>query len=134
MKLGPFTFKQHHLGNYMHRWMVESKWGSIRLHHILRPDLDAHMHGHPWNFWSLILWGGYYERNNKGFSEFHIGFVNRKNAQEPHTIYAIKPNTWTLVWTGKKVRHWGFWTDIAWIPWRTYVAERDRPHHSREPP
>lgn len=33
----------------------------IYLHHFIRSDHDRALHDHPWNFESLILWGGYYE-------------------------------------------------------------------------
>jgi hypothetical protein len=44
------------------RWSIALPCGwSIKLHHLLRPDYDRCPHDHPWNFWSLILWGGYEE-------------------------------------------------------------------------
>lgn len=33
------------------------------LHKFLNPDdLTFGLHSHPWNFWSIVLWGGYVER------------------------------------------------------------------------
>lgn len=47
---------------FMVRWVL---WHSSRcrlfLHHFFRGDLDPELHSHPWDFWSLILWGGYFE-------------------------------------------------------------------------
>lgn len=35
-------------------------WFGARIHHIRSSD-SQHFHDHPWNFFSLILWGGYWE-------------------------------------------------------------------------
>lgn len=127
LDLGLFSVFTHHLTDYMWRWVLKTPWGSVRLHRILRADADPDMHDHPWNFWSLIVWGGYTERVPNETAPgtkrqiFHTFMLNRKKAQEPHLISSVLPNTWTLVVTGRKVRHWGFWTPNAWIPWRTYV-------------
>ena len=65
---------------YMRRWWLLPKWClrfdpkcgalmpkpwmpfSIRLHHIMRPDADRHLHDHPFNFRSVVLAGWYVEQ------------------------------------------------------------------------
>jgi hypothetical protein len=52
----------HHLGDYMRRWILRTPWGTLRLHNILRSDLDRDLHDHPFDFVSIIIGGpGYYE-------------------------------------------------------------------------
>lgn len=51
----------HHLGDYMRRWILRTPWGTVRIHNILRSDLDRDMHDHPFDFTSILLKGGYYE-------------------------------------------------------------------------
>jgi hypothetical protein len=41
---------------YLARWR---DW-ALCLHLFHRSDADD-LHDHPWDFWSLVLWGGYYE-------------------------------------------------------------------------
>ena len=38
--------------------LIECRWFSIKVHHILRSDEDRCEHDHPWPFVSLILTGG----------------------------------------------------------------------------
>lgn len=48
---------------YMTRWrLVDVAWlGGIRVHRIVRSDVDREPHDHPFTFLSLILKGGYFE-------------------------------------------------------------------------
>jgi len=55
-----------HLDGYMERWwLVEAAADktrkAVRLHHVLRSDLDRALHDHPWDNASLLLRGGYWE-------------------------------------------------------------------------
>ena len=55
-----------HLDGYMERWwLVEAAADktrkAMRLHHVLRSDLDRALHDHPWDNASLLLRGGYWE-------------------------------------------------------------------------
>lgn len=51
----------HHLGDYMRRWILRTPWGTLRIHNILRSDLDRDLHDHPFDFTSFLMKGGYYE-------------------------------------------------------------------------
>ena len=61
---------------YMGRWWLfnpypaksdgrKRKWAdwlpSARIHHIMRPDSDRHLHDHPWNARTIVLGGWYAE-------------------------------------------------------------------------
>jgi hypothetical protein len=55
---------------YLQRWFIMGRGGddgragtswALMLHRMHRPDEDRAHHDHPWNFWTLVLWGGYVE-------------------------------------------------------------------------
>lgn len=50
------------IGDYMHRWILKTPLGMIRLHKILRSDSDRTWHDHSSNLLSFILWGTYREQ------------------------------------------------------------------------
>lgn len=117
----------HHLGDYMHRWILRTPWGTLRLHHILRSDADRHLHDHPFDFTSFLLTGGYTEetpgkgemRQVKWWPRFS---VVRKKAEDLHKLILEKP-LWTFVISGPKTRAWGFQTELGWINHKEYVEK-----------
>ena len=120
-----------HLADYMHRWVLKTPFGSLRLHRILRRDLDRDPHDHPFDFTSLILFGGYVEERhdtrdgkpvNAQTTFYPAGSILRRRAEDAHRIVYVLPGTLTLVLTSGRKRSWGFCTHQGWIPWRTYVG------------
>lgn len=93
----------------MHRWRIETRWGSIRLHHWLAPDDDRFFHDHPWSFLTFVLRGGYTDRSPSGTEHLGSGAIRFRNAEHQHTVYPDPGGAWTLVLTGPKMRSWGFW-------------------------
>ncbi len=114
---------RHDIEDYMTRWVLQTPWGTIRLHRIRREDADPDPHDHPWSFVSLILWGGYREERPYWMSRWlRRGQINRFRAASVHRIVEVLPNTWTLVVSGRKVRSWGFHTPDGVVPWREYLG------------
>ncbi len=136
---------------YLRRWFIfRSKYFNIYLHHIARPDEDPDPHDHPWNFLSVLLRGGYTEAQYKMgilnlppspltnvtscYRRLYLGTTTRscpsigyRKAETVHQIETVKPNTWTLVFTGRDRRDWGFvdfWK--GWIFWREYLNFWDK--------
>ena len=105
---------------------------SIRLHHIVRPDQDRHLHDHPWNARTVILAGGYTEvrpinptSEYPYDTEYHhrsAGYTGRLRFGEYHRIIDVEPGTWTLFITGRKRGTWGFMVDGHKVPWRQYLG------------
>lgn len=121
------------------------KKSHIYLHHIVASDPDREHHDHPWDFYSLMLWGGYWEETSfeqikkcKRLELAHRDFLDTdpnpskhdkmisypdgsvkirrwygaphfliRPAEWAHRLYLKKP-AWTLVYTTKKRREWGF--------------------------
>lgn len=134
-----------HLHGYMRRWILRTPWGTLRLHNILRADDDADPHDHPFDFWSLVVRGGYIEERYTRRATWRMGIgwksngarvdieprgfgsLAHRNAMDMHRIGYVKANTWTIVITGPKRRPWGFLTEHGWVGWRAYVNGQRRP-------
>ena len=123
LKTRPFKVYRQHLGDYMLRWVIQHPLGTVRLHVIRRPDEDPDMHDHPWSFVSLLLWGTYDEERPAGTRE--VRWVNVCKADGLHRIVKLhRPSVVTLVFTGPRVRNWGFATKDGWVGWRDYVSSK----------
>lgn len=111
---------------HFRRWRIFScKLFNIFIHEISKADLDLHLHNHPWNFASIILWGSYIEElkcNNKTALRTHkpFSFAYRTKNQF-HKIKEILPlfkilkisiksdKIYTLFFTGKRRNDdWGY--------------------------
>lgn len=123
---------------YLTRWhLLSYQMGfnrNVYLHRFHRSDEDT-LHDHPWGFWSLILWGGYFEWTREGYPDGQmvrrwyrpLSFL-RRPAVWKHRVEIperLRGRVWTLVWTGPKERSWGFWCPKGWRPWREHHARRE---------
>lgn len=127
------------------------KWFSIKYHKILVSDEPCN-HDHPWPFLTIILKGGYFEwtpidqkDSGERMDSNVMGVTGLENCHfhKPGSIM-YRPAKWihrleladdpkkpghlipahTLVFTGKVIRDWGFWTKSGWIFWEKY--DRDK--------
>lgn len=130
---------------YMERFGVfETRWLTARVHHIVRPDMDRHMHDHPWWFVSIVLKGWYREAYPEQVDpcfgaacdadrewEFtktrRAGSIAFRRATDRHSIVDMPcSGTWTLFITGRIRQWWGFYTPAGKVHWRDYIEKRDR--------
>ena len=112
--------------------LLRTPWGRLALHVFHADDGDRHPHDHPWDFWSFILWGGYYDmipNDHLGgtvlgtMRSFRKAFtVAHRPAEFTHRVELPfgKGPVVTLVWTSLPRRAWGFYTEIGWIDMKTY--------------
>jgi hypothetical protein len=105
--------------------VVKTPWFAICLHWILKPDPEPYLHDHPVSFLSLILRGGYTERQGGYWRTERLAthrWYNWIDASDgvTHTITDVKPKTLTLCLMGPKTRDWGFHTEVGWVYWRDY--------------
>lgn len=126
---------------YLIRWQLFTcRWFTIYLHKFIRSDADD-LHDHPWNFWSFILWRGYFEETFKIFpdinSVYNYKVTSRKrklirplsliyrSATHTHRVVLIseKP-AWTIVIRSKYIRQWGFFENEGWKLWSVYFKEK----------
>jgi hypothetical protein len=122
---------------YMTRYAFP-RIGPVRmcLHIFHRSDADD-LHDHPWPFASLILWRGYTEvtphplfpaldgggdiRNRK---RIWPGMILFRPATHIHRVELIDgKRAVTLVFMGKRIREWGFFTRQGWKLWTKYFSE-----------
>lgn len=119
--------------------VIGGKWGwlglpSIRLHHIMLPDVDRHLHDHPWNARTIVLDGWYGEvkpftglfgtKMLAGYSR-ERGYTGRLMFGEYHRITDVPfVGVWTMFFTWKYQGTWGFEVDGVKVPYKQYLAER----------
>lgn len=106
---------------------------AVRVHHIMRPDQDRHMHDHPWNARTIVLHGWYCEeRPTDADDEYAVlgnyaylreGDTGRLLFGQFHRIDDISlGGVWTLFITWKYRGTWGFSVNGRKVPWKTYLG------------
>lgn len=107
---------------------------NIYLHKFMRSDDDRALHDHPWWFASLILQGEYLEHRTDGSIRHRkAGSFALRRADVGHRVELLQEvtnyghftryreaPTWTLIFTGPKIREWGFLCPKGWVHWRTF--------------
>lgn len=114
---------------YLSRFQIwKTPLQSTKIHWIHLPDPDRDLHDHRWPFFSIVIWGGYTEleckdpTGEKKVVEKKIRWWNFKNRITAHRITSVKPNTITLVFTGRKKGSWGFYDEhtFEYTDWKDY--------------
>lgn len=114
---------------------------SIRIHHIVMPDQDRHLHSHPWDARTVILRGWYHEErkhppttgaeatlrellepNGEQFLRFEGGTATLKSDDYHRITQISEGGVWTMFITGRYRTGWGFDVDGVKIPWRKYLG------------
>jgi hypothetical protein len=119
---------------------------SVRVHHILRPDTDRHLHDHPWHARTVIL-DGWYEEERLGNPAAPLprdfcgmrrmqdgtvrdrlhrneGYTGELRFGEYHRISRVSlGGVVTLFITWRKQGTWGFEVDGRKVPWSEYLKE-----------
>jgi hypothetical protein len=118
---------------------------SVRVHHIVLPDQDRHLHDHPWNARTIILRGFYREAKPRrplpsgaGLSpEYFVyrraGETSRLNFGEFHRITELSTSgAWTLFITGRHRGTWGFDVGGDKVGWREYLGITQKASSTKE--
>lgn len=96
---------------YLTRWGIETKFGSVRVHKWTGPDDDRAFHDHPWWFLTFVLRGGYTDVSPNGEEKVSAPAIKFRPALHQHTVVPYSQGALTLLITGPKMRSWGFWLD-----------------------
>lgn len=110
---------------------------AARINNIKRSDSDRAYHDHPWWFFTIILFGGYYEvaplYSKSGAyigaecNFYGPGTILFRRATDFHRLILPEGKTaWTLFITGPYKQKWGFMEDPRTkvkIPYREYLNE-----------
>ena len=102
---------------------------NIFIHKFLKSDPDD-LHDHPWGFFTLILYGGYWEYTTEGKFWRAPGYFNKVDSSWTHRV-ELKKNTpcWTLFIPFQNNRKWGFYKNDEWIESDQYFAMRRAERH-----
>jgi hypothetical protein len=110
---------------YLIRYSIFScRWFAIKIHKILVSDPNE-PHDHPWNYLSIILWGGYWEEqrkmrpNNVDWDMTIIwckpgSILYRKGDKLHRLIIPKRKYCLSLVITSRKWRDWGYIRGNKW--------------------
>ena len=105
---------------------------NIFIHKFIKSDPDD-LHDHPWGYFTLILWGGYWEhveqwgvvtKNWRG-----VGYFQTVPATWRHRVELENGNPcWTLFIPNKREREWGFYKKEEgkeeWILAEKYLQDK----------
>lgn len=107
---------------HFRRWqLLKTPWFDIFIHGIYKADEDEHLHDHPWDYFSIVLWGSYIERVRGGNNVQSFMTTSHRKAEHTHKILSLKSEkVFTLFFAGKRRRDWGYWVRGTWIDNVTY--------------
>lgn len=116
---------------------------SLRIHHIVMPDLDRHLHDHPFNARTWILKGGYDEvrasvpldlySGDRAMFEYTrlVGDSTTLGFEQYHKITKLHGGeAWTLFMFGRYLGSWGFLVNCRKVK-RAEYEERFKNQHRR---
>lgn len=140
-------FDIYHQGSlYMERnWLVEKTKrdtrAGIRIHRIVRSDIDRHLHDHPGWSLSIVLHGGYFEElpiepraelarwTDEGQEQTYQvwrapGDIVYREATDRHRIVIPEgQESLSLFVIGPTVNKWGFYMPAGKVTWEDYLGE-----------
>jgi hypothetical protein len=121
---------------YLTRYfIINNDTFAIYLHHFHKSDEGTELHDHPRSFFSLILWGGYWE--HRFFLETDSGILTYKKwigpgrfiFRQAETLHRVElpkgKSCWTLVFLLPRYKRWGFLTDNGYVDAETRLRELD---------
>lgn len=128
---------------YLRRWVIEVFGYAVRLHHWNRSDDKRALHDHPYPFVTVVLKGSYvdvsYPEDFDPVSELAIdtdelkpGSIRYRKAKHTHYVDVQPGGCWTLMFSGRIERKWGFWVKRKDGSWRWKKSNRyffENGHH-----
>jgi excinuclease UvrABC nuclease subunit len=106
---------------HFRRWSIlSSKWFSIYFHGIYKEDLDKHLHSHPWNILTIVLYGSYVEsllvENNIIQNTRNLFNIAYRPYNKYHKICELlSPKVYTIAFVFGKRKTWGYNVDNKFI-------------------
>lgn len=111
------------IGEVFYRYqLLKTRWFNLYLHQLDAPAWHpVGCHDHPWWFITVLLKGGYLEKQSKTFfrdaginmnvvtlKRRYPGMILYRGAKHAHDVITPYGRSWSLVLTGPKSRDWGF--------------------------
>ena len=117
---------------YLTRWVLDFGAFALRFHKWSNSDDLRHPHDHPWDYWTLVLWGTMTEHTEYGTWERKAGSLWWFDANFRHCVEVNSP-AYTILLTGPEIRpQWGFWVDGKFRKRNKYFHEHGH-HHPCDP-
>lgn len=118
------------LTGYLKRFTVLQCGGlHIRIHRILSSDKTPFLHTHPFNYVSIVLRGGYWEKINDRIIHHKVGAIIRRRSSDFHRIMKVEPDTKTLFITWGKAASWQLKPDghkpDGWVEYQPGIYRRE---------
>jgi hypothetical protein len=89
--------------------LFRCKWFKIYLHRLKAPTMLPTSHDHPWDFWTFLIWGGYWEQMGCGKTFWRMPLlVLFRPAETVHNICTGNHAAWSLVLSLPIRRKWSF--------------------------
>lgn len=110
---------------YLRRWHLRRQQGgwNLYLHRYDGSDDDRALHDHPWKSVSILLWGNLHEVAKHRTQRLWWFLPKYRNAEYAHRIILKSRYAYTLFFTFKKEREWGFHCPKGWKHWRDFTSE-----------
>jgi len=93
--------------------IIETHKWALYIHRIYKEDKDEHLHSHPWNFMSVILWGAYIEQYAPEYNRMRVkceGSFSKADRNYFHKIVDIlRGPVTTLFFTWGTHQPWHYW-------------------------
>jgi len=113
--------------------LIECSFFAIYFHVIYKHDEDNHLHSHPWNFWSLILKGGYEETFKSKYNENYETFIRKPFSlgfrfyDDYHRVIRLFSTTYTLVFCSPRNLNytWGYDVDGKHVNFNDYRKNKN---------
>jgi hypothetical protein len=121
---------------YVERWVADFGLFSIRIHKWLASDDNRALHDHPWDYYTMVLKGNYYDIGETPYDSYSLwsGFpwkLHFRKAERRHWVkLGDEVPTWTILFTGPEKREWGFWVNGKFRKRNKYFFENG--HHPCE--
>jgi hypothetical protein len=104
------------IGEYFTRYqLVKTPWFNVYLHQLDAPNWHPECHDHPWGFVAILLKNGYLERSGGKDVRRWPGAVLFRPATFVHNVITPYGTSWSLIFTTRKSRDWGFLPCARWI-------------------
>lgn len=117
------------------RWRIlKTPWFEIYIHGIFKEDQDLHLHSHPWNIWTMVLFGSYFEELFLEDSNSTITKLRRplnmayRRHDRFHKIKKLNSKSvYTLAIVGKrKQSEWGYKTEEGFVNHIDYRKNKNK--------
>lgn len=108
--------------------IFETSFLSLYIHRIYRRDEDEHLHSHPWNFITMVLWGAYTALDeNMNLTRKGLGSWSWMTRHGYHKIFSIEKSPVTTIFlTYGKKGPWYYLVDGKPMFHETYRSMKNR--------